>query len=140
MQSGWGLSPRDEYRSWQDPHPSPPPQAGEGAHCQCGCVRVSFCRSRASVSALTPRLAAAGGLGFLDRAEPARALGDLHLDLGVPAAARLVEDALAGTVDVALDGAVGRGRDRTGSGGEQDRVCTLRHFRGAEHGGLLVAH
>src|ERR1700758_2423757 len=31
-------------------------------------------------------LPAAGGFGLLDRAEPARALGYLHLDLGVPAA------------------------------------------------------
>src|SRR5579862_4494335 len=58
---------------------------------------------------LAPGLAAAGGFGFLDRAEPARALGDVHLDLGVPAAGRLVIDAFARGVDVALDGAVGRG-------------------------------
>ncbi len=63
-----------------------------------------------------PRLAAAGGFGFLDRAEPARALGDLHLDLRIPAAGRLVKDAFAGAVDVALDGAVGRGRHRAGGG------------------------
>src|ERR1700724_1024824 len=60
---------------------------------------------------LSPGLAAARGFGFLDRAEPARALADLHPDLRVPAAGRLVIDAFAGTVDVALDGAVGRGRD-----------------------------
>ncbi len=37
---------------------------------------------------LSPGLAAAGGFGVFDRAEPARALADLHLDLGVPAAVR----------------------------------------------------
>src|SRR4051812_47815846 len=52
---------------------------------------------------LSSGLAAAGGFGVIDRAEPARALGDVHLDLGVPAAGRLVVDALAGAVDVALD-------------------------------------
>src|SRR4051812_38531384 len=57
---------------------------------------------------LSLRLAAAGGLRLLDRAEPARALADLHLDLGVPAAGRGVIDALARGVDVALDGAVRR--------------------------------
>src|ERR1700722_12226337 len=65
-------------------------------------------------------LAAAGGLGLVDRAEPARALADLHLDLGVPAAGGLVVDAFAGTVDIALDRAVGRGRDRPRGRRQQD--------------------
>src|ERR1700676_2028782 len=56
----------------------------------------------------SPGLAAARGFGFIDRAEPARALADFHLDLRIPAAGRLVVDAFAGAVDVALDGAVGR--------------------------------
>src|SRR5579863_296802 len=56
---------------------------------------------------LSSGLAAAGGFGLVDRTEPARALADLHLDLGVPAAGAGVIDALAGAVDVALDGAVG---------------------------------
>src|SRR4051812_35162760 len=68
---------------------------------------------------LPPRFAAAGVLGVLHRAEPARALADMHLDLGVPAAGRLVIDAFAGAVDVALDGAVGRGRDRAGGRRQQ---------------------
>src|SRR5262249_61286324 len=77
----------------------------------------AFARRRASADksgarwTSTPRLAAAGGFGVFDRAEPARALCNLHLDLRVPAAGRLVIDALAGGVDIALDGAVGRGRD-----------------------------
>src|SRR5580698_10223831 len=71
--------------------------------------RVIFARSE---KLLPLCLAAAGGFGLFDRAEPARALADFHLDLGVPAAGGLVVDAFAGPVDVALDGAVGRGRDR----------------------------
>src|SRR6516162_9404201 len=62
---------------------------------------------------LAPRFAAAGGLGLLHRAEPAGALADLHPDLRVPAARRRVIDALAGGIHIALDGAVGRGRDGT---------------------------
>src|SRR6266567_3411465 len=88
---------------------------------------------------LSPRLAAAGGLGLLDRAEPARALADLHLDLRVPAAGGRVIDAFPGTVDVALDGAVGRGRDRSGGRCLQDRVSVRRGLGGAEDGRLLVA-
>src|SRR5882757_9329220 len=84
-------------------------------------------------------LAAAGGFGLVDRAEPARALADLHLDLGVPAARRLVIDAFAGPVDIALDGAVGRGRDRARRRRQQDRVGVLRRFGGAEYRRLLVA-
>src|SRR4051794_37286622 len=88
---------------------------------------------------LSPGLAAAGGFGVIDRAEPARALGDVHLDLRVPAAGRLVIDAFAGAIDVALDGAVGRGRDRSGGRGQQNGVGMGRRFDGAENGGLLVA-
>ena len=40
-------------------------------------------------------LAAARGFGVIDRAEPARALSDVHLDLCVPAAGRLVINAFA---------------------------------------------
>src|SRR5947209_2541395 len=57
---------------------------------------------------LSSGLPAARRFGVIDRAEPARALGDIHLDLGVPAAGRLVIDALARPVDIALDGAIGR--------------------------------
>src|SRR3981189_2663437 len=57
--------------------------------------------------------AAARGLGLVDRTEPAGALADLHLDLRIPAAGGLMIDAFAGPVDVALDGAVGRGCDRS---------------------------
>src|ERR1700738_1720410 len=56
---------------------------------------------------LPPGFAAARGFGVLDRAEPARALADVHLDLRVPAAGRLVVDAFAGAVDIAPDGGVG---------------------------------
>src|ERR1700733_2828901 len=66
---------------------------------------------------LSSGLAAAGRFGLVDRAEPARALADLHLDLRVPAAGRLVIDAFARAVDIALDGAVGRGRDFAGGRG-----------------------
>src|SRR5579864_8356471 len=90
--------------------------------------------------ALALGLAAAGGLGLFDRAEPARALADLHLDAGVPSAGRLVIDALAGAVDVALDGAIRRGGDRPGGRREQDRMRAFRRLRRAEDGGLLVAH
>src|SRR6185437_9579557 len=89
---------------------------------------------------LPSRLTAAGGFGFLDRAEPARALGDLHLDLRVPAAGRLVIDALARAVDITLDGAVGRGRDFAGSRSEQDGTGIRRRLGRAEDRGLLVAH
>src|SRR5664279_766599 len=84
-------------------------------------------------------LAAAGGFGVLDRTEPARALVDVHLDLRVPAAGWLVIDAFAGPVDIALDGAVGRRRDRTGRRRQQDGVGVGRRLGGAENGGLLVA-
>src|SRR3954451_8070164 len=56
---------------------------------------------------LSSGLAAAGRLGIVDRAEPARALGDVHLDFRVPAAGRPVIDAFARAVDIALDGAIG---------------------------------
>src|ERR1700692_1728557 len=91
-----------------------PPQAGE-----------------VKAKPLSPGLAAAGGFGFVDRAEPARALADLHLDLGVPAAGRLMVDAFAGTVDVALDGAVGRRCDRSGCRGQQDGRGIFRRLGGA---------
>src|ERR1700712_1819091 len=80
--------------------------------------------------ALAFGLAAAGGLGFVDRAEPARALADLHLDLRIPAAGRLVIDAFAGAVDVALDGAVGRRRHRSRRRRQQDRLGAIRRFGG----------
>src|SRR5258708_36789964 len=83
--------------------------------------------------------AAARGLGLVDRTEPAGALGDLHLDLRIPAAAGLMIDAFAGPVDVALDGAVGRGRDRPRRRRQQDRVGVLGRFDGTENRGLLFA-
>src|SRR5467141_3388599 len=83
--------------------------------------------------------AAARGLGLVDRTEPAGALADLHLDLRIPAAGRLVIDAFAGPVDVALDGAVGRGRDRSRSRCQQNRVGAGGRLGGAENGRLLVA-
>src|SRR6202171_3816049 len=88
---------------------------------------------------LTPGLAAPRGFGVIDRTEPARALGDVHLDLRIPAAGRLVIDAFAGAVDVALDGAVGRGRDRSRRRRQQDGVGVVGGFGGPENGGLLVA-
>src|SRR5258708_1556746 len=88
---------------------------------------------------LPPRLAAASGLGVIAPAEPARALADMHLDLRIPAAGRLVVDAFAGPVDIALDGAVGRGRDRSRRRRQQDRVGTGGRLGGPENGGLLVA-
>src|SRR5258705_7952500 len=88
---------------------------------------------------LPPGLAAAGGFGVIDRAEPARALADMHLDLRIPAAGRLVIDAFAGPVDIALDGAVGRGSDRSRGRRQQDRVGTGGRLGGPENGGLLVA-
>src|SRR4051812_41171159 len=84
-------------------------------------------------------LAAAGGFGVLCRTEPARALADMHLDLRIPAAGRLVIDAFAGAIDIALDGAIGRGRDRSRGRGQQNGVGMGRRFDGAENGGLLVA-
>src|ERR1700722_15288653 len=93
----------------------------------------------AARAALSPGLAAAGGFGLVDRAEPARALGDFHLDLRIPAAGRLVVDAFAGAGDVALDGAIGGGGARSGGRGLQDRMRILRRLGGAEDGGLLVA-
>src|SRR3977135_2832813 len=83
--------------------------------------------------------AAARGLGLIDRTEPARALDDLHLDLRIPAAGGLMIDAFAGPVDVALDGAVGRGRDRSRRRRQQDRVGIFRGFDGPENRGFLVA-
>src|SRR6185437_4410044 len=83
---------------------------------------------------------AAGGFGFFDRAEPARALADLHLDLRIPAAGRLVIDAFACAVDVALDGAVGRGRDFAARRSEQDGAGVFRRLGCAENRSLLVAH
>src|ERR1700694_1146683 len=88
---------------------------------------------------LSPGLAAARGLGLVDRAEPARALADLHPDLRVPAAGGPVIDAFAGTVDVALDGAVGRGRHRSGRRSQQDRMGVGGRFGGPENSRLLVA-
>src|SRR3984957_1583757 len=84
-------------------------------------------------------LAAARGFGFLGRAEPARALRDLHLDLGIPAALRRVIDAFTGAVDIALDGAVGRGRHRSRGRRQQNGVGGWRRLDGAEDGRLLVA-
>src|SRR3569832_2948294 len=93
------------------------------------------CRPR-----LPPGLAAACGLGLLDRAEPASALVDPHFDPRAPAAGRLVIDAFTGAVDIALDGAVGRGRNGPRRRSEQDRLGIWRRLGGAEGGGLLVAH
>src|ERR1700675_2624696 len=86
---------------------------------------------------LSPGFAAARGLGLVDRTEPAGALADLHLDLRIPAAGGLMIDAFAGPVDVALDGAVGRGRDRSRRRRQQDRVGVLRRFDGPENGPFL---
>src|SRR6201992_500030 len=88
---------------------------------------------------LSPGFAAACGLGFLDRAEPASALADLHLDLGVPAALGRMVDAFTGAVDIALDRTVRRGRDRPGRRGHQHRMGVWRRFGCAEDRGLLVA-
>src|SRR5258708_37091143 len=88
---------------------------------------------------LPPRLAAAGGFGVIDRTEPARALGDMHLDLRIPAAGRLVIDAFAGPVDIALDGAVGRGSDRSQRRRQENRVGTGGRLGGPEKGGLLCS-
>src|SRR6478672_13196588 len=88
---------------------------------------------------LPPGLAAARGFGVIDRAEPARALTDVHLDLRIPAAGRLVIDAFAGPVDIALDGAVGRGRDRSRRRCQENRVGARGWLGGAENGRLLVA-
>src|SRR5258705_13986439 len=84
-------------------------------------------------------LAAARGFGVLDRAEPARALADMHLDLRIPAAGGLVKDAFAGSVDVALDGAVGRGRDCSRGRRQQDGSGVFGRVGGPENGRLLVA-
>src|SRR5690242_11187762 len=92
------------------------------------------------VRSLSPGLAATGGFGLLGRTEPARALADLHLDLRIPAAGRLVIDTFACGVDVALDGAIGRGRNGSGCRGEQDRVRIGRRLGSSENGRLLVAN
>src|SRR5258706_10856663 len=63
----------------------------------------------------------------------------MHLDLRVPAAGRLVIDAFAGPVDIALDGTVGRGRDGSRRGGQENRVGARGWLGGAENGRLLVA-
>ena len=60
-------------------------------------------------------------------------------DLRVPAAGPLMIDAFAGAVDIALDGAVGRGRHRAGGRRQQDRAGIGGRLGGAEDGGLLVA-
>src|ERR1700744_5245270 len=74
-----------------------------GCHAQgCFCERIHDGAPKRSAS-LPSGLAAAGGFGLFDRAEPARALGYPHFDLGVPSAGRLVIDTLAGMIDVALD-------------------------------------
>src|ERR1700722_7139663 len=84
-------------------------RSGSAAHCICS-VSVTFrLAATAHQSRLSLGLAAAGPFGVFDRAEPARALADLHLDLRIPAAGGLVIDAFAGAVDVALDGSFGRG-------------------------------
>src|SRR3954452_2382896 len=88
---------------------------------------------------LSSGLAAAGGFGVIDRAEPARALDNVHLDFRVPAAGWPVINAFARAVDVALDGAIGRRRDRTGGRRQQDSVGVRRRLERAEEGGLLVA-
>ena len=79
---------------------------------------------------LAPGLAATRRLRLVDGAEPARAFADLHLDLRIPAAGRLVIDAHAGAVDVALDGAIGRGA--TGPDAEASKI------RRAVGGGLTA--
>src|SRR5258706_8179167 len=83
--------------------------------------------------------AAARGFGLVDRAEPARALRDLHLDLRIPAAGGLMIDAFAGAIDVALDGAVGLGRYRSRHRTQDDRVGVARRLDGSEDRRLLVA-
>src|SRR4029077_1545821 len=47
--------------------------------------RCFYAGRRCKKRCLPLGLPAAGGFGLIDRAEPARALGDLHLDLGIPA-------------------------------------------------------
>src|SRR3954469_13333577 len=103
------------------------------------CSHDGILQASTSGQELSFGLAAAGGLGLFDRAEPARALADLHLDLGVPAAGGLVKDAFAGAVDVALDGAVGRWRIRAGSRRQQDGKGMVRRPGRAEDRGFLVA-
>src|SRR6202012_6197313 len=88
---------------------------------------------------LSPGFTAARGLRLLDRAEPAGALADLHLDLGVPAALGRMVNAFAGAVDIALDGTVGRRRDRSGRRSHQHRMGVWRRFGCAEDRRLLVA-
>src|SRR3954469_19394087 len=99
------------------------------------CSHDGILQASTSGQELSFGLAAAGGLGLFDRTEPARALADLHLDFGVPAAGGLVKDAFAGAIDVALDGAVGRWRVRAGSRRQQDGVGVFRRLGGADNGG-----
>src|ERR1700744_5942128 len=104
-----------------------------------GFTRAGAARKAPKARHLSFGFPAAGALGVLDRAEPAVALADLHLDLGVPAAFRRVKDAFAGAVDIALDGAVGRRRNRPGGRGQQDRVRVWRRLGRAQYRRLLVA-
>src|SRR6476619_1243247 len=88
---------------------------------------------------LSPGFATAGLFGLLDRAEPASALADLHLDLRIPAAFGRMIDAFAGAVDIALDGAVGRRRDPSGRRGQQNCVRVRLRLGGSQDRCLLVA-
>src|SRR4051794_28821527 len=76
---------------WATRHPeshiNAPP--GRGARPGYGVEAVLYAGGDQEKSRLSPGLAAAGGFGVIDRTEPPRALGHVHLDLGVPAAGRL---------------------------------------------------
>src|SRR4051794_10635919 len=90
-------------------------------HCMRTATRAHAPARPPGVS-LAFRLAAAGGFGVVDRAEPARALADVHMDLGVPTAGGPMINTFAGAVDVALDGALRRRRDRARCRCQQDRA------------------
>src|SRR5579872_6043395 len=90
--------------------------------------------------ASSSRFATAGGFGLIDRAEPACALADLHLDLRIPSAGRLMVDAFAGAIDIALDVAFRRRGDRSRGRRQKDGVGVLGQPGTPENGALLVAH
>src|SRR4051794_41904738 len=90
----------------ESPHPNPARSLSSAGASRrpVGSGYPLLLKEVTDITRLAFGLAAAGGFGVIDRAEPARAFADIHLDFGIPAAGRLVIDAFAGTVDVALDG------------------------------------
>src|SRR3984957_9309786 len=108
-------------------------------HVSPGSGARGLLRGRRTAKLLSPGPPAAGCLGLLARAEPPRALADLHLDLRVPAAGGRVIDAFACAVDITLDRALRRGRDRPRSRCQQDRMGALRWLGGSQDHRLLVA-